>query len=281
MTQGQAHRASAWADSLYLSIGCVSPPVDLHAIARYRGVLHVGTRLMVPRGALVPVAGGFEVYLRDLDTRDLNIEEPEPRNLWSTRERFTFAHEIAHTFFYKTSGAVPAPTRAISNPLELENICNKAAERLLVPTNLFRRQYRHAFGASDRVNISFLQAMKALFRTSYEVIVNRLRAVEPTNGILLVRNGKAAAAYFGSSVVCAIPKPTLYDPVRDWFTELQPSMLDIHGNQSWQIAVGRRQLGLQRVSLGASGDFLLQLDDLGVEDQLAPCKLYRDDPRVA
>ncbi len=93
---------------------------------------------MVQRGVLVPVSGGFELFLRGLEPRDLDIESEELQSALSPRQRFTFAHELAHTHFYKTSNGVPTVRKVEIIPPELEEICDGAAGRILAPTNLLK-----------------------------------------------------------------------------------------------------------------------------------------------
>ena len=65
----------------------------------------------VPCRGYRTVSGGFRLFLQDLQAaepscRDLD-DDSSPLML-STRQRFTFAHEIVHTFFYDCREAVPA-----------------------------------------------------------------------------------------------------------------------------------------------------------------------------
>ena len=129
------------ADGLYSSVGCKAPPVDLYALARHRHVKRVGLRLMVHLGALVPVHQGYEVFLQGTEAQELDIQAPEPPGELTARQRFTLAHEIAHTFFYKGTDQVPAPTLSVKTRQEyreLEAICDSAAKRILVPMQLLR-----------------------------------------------------------------------------------------------------------------------------------------------
>src|SRR5271165_417429 len=86
-----------WADLLPSILGFTRPPVDLYAVARHRRIRRVGFRFMIPRGVLLPVEGGFEVYLRDDTRNDVDVSREEPTDALSPRQRFSLAHEIAHT----------------------------------------------------------------------------------------------------------------------------------------------------------------------------------------
>jgi len=270
MTEYTARRANSWADSAYSSVGCAAPPVDLHALARHRRVKRLGLRLMVPRGVLVPVQEGFEIFLRDLDSRDLDIDAPEPRGLLSARQRFTFAHEIAHTFFYENPKAVPPPLHGLKNPRDLEDLCHSAAGRLLVPSNLLKNEVRRELGDSERIDSGFIRAMVARFQVSPDVIIERLRAVEIGNCfsrcILLVRSNEGKArvitCYFGQGLSPILPVPKKYEPVIDWFPEFPRLIVQHNGKGRWEVTRNGRNLVIEKDPLGRIGDFLLQIDDL-------------------
>lgn len=269
-TRHQAQRAYSWADTLYSSVDCAAPPVDLFAIARSLGINCFGFRLMVPRGALVPVAGGFEIFLRDLDSRNLELEADEPQNLLSHRQRFNFAHEIAHTFFYKDSKPTPVPVSVAIEPRKLEEICDGAASRILVPSLLLKREIkRDLLGDCKRIDSDFVRAMVVRFRASHDVLINRLRAVESENAfarcILLVRRGdgeaQIRACYMGLTLLSSLPEPKIYDPVASWFKEFPPAITESDRGGKWELIRGLRKLEIEKIPLGRSGDFLLQIDD--------------------
>src|SRR5437667_10026089 len=115
MRSARHWRAENSADFLPSALGLSHPPIDLYAVARHRRIRHLGFRFMIPRGVLLPVEGGFEVYLRDSMRKDLDISPAEPKGFLSPRQRFSLAHEIAHTFFYEFSDSVPAPDGTVSN----------------------------------------------------------------------------------------------------------------------------------------------------------------------
>jgi hypothetical protein len=225
---------------------------------------------MVPRGVLVPVAGGFELFLRNPDSQDLDLEAEEPQDLLSHRQRFNFAHEIAHTFFYKDSKAIPTPITFAGNPRVVEEICDGAAGRILVPSNLLRGEIkRELLGNCERIDSDFVCAMVVRFRVSHDVMINRLRVVESENVftrcILLVRrsDGEARirACYMGVTLLSCLPAPTIYAPVANWFQEVPRAITESDGGGKWEMTRGRRKLEIKKIPLGRSGDFLLQIDD--------------------
>ena len=170
--------AENWADLLPTVLGFKRPPIDLYAVARHRRIRHLGFRFMIPRGVLLPVEGGFEVYLRDQTRKDVDVSQEEPGDALSPRQRFSLAHEIAHTRFYKLSESIPSSDGTISNGFELEDICNRAAGCILVPTDLLKREVRE-YG--KEIDADFIRLVASKFRTSLTVALERLSLAEPSN----------------------------------------------------------------------------------------------------
>jgi len=261
-------RVENWADFLPNTLGYYKPPVDLYAVARHRRVKQLGFRFMIPRGLLLPVEGGFEVYLRDLVRKDIDILEPEPSGLLSSRQRFALAHEIAHTFFYKFSDAVPAPDGTISNALELEKICDRTAGHILVPTDLLKREIKREVGDYAKIDAAFVRQSASRFRTSLEVLIDRLAVVEPSNGfdrcVLLIRRrlGEAEirASYFGVGLLPILPRPTKYTRLTDWITDFPRRAIDGTDGSEWAITRMGRSITFRKTALGTRGDFLLQVE---------------------
>jgi IrrE N-terminal-like domain len=271
MSGEKGPRAYDWAEDVHSLVGCVSPPVDLNAVARNQGVRRLGLRLMVHRGVLIPVEGGFEVYLRNLKSRELDIESPEPRGLLTTRQRHSFAHELAHTFYYRISNGVPKPTDDFTDYRTLEGICDGAARRILLPANLLRKEIRNQLSDCEKIDVPFIRAMKVAFNASYEVTIDRIRVVESQNAfarcILLVRNirgqAKMSAWHFGASILSALPVPQeTYQPLEGWIAELPEGVSGRGEISTWEITRRGRALLIQKFPLGRSGDFLLQVDDI-------------------
>jgi hypothetical protein len=255
---------------VYSSVGCAAPPVDLFAVARHSRINRAGFRLMIQPGVLVPVEGGFELFLRDLESRDLDIEAEELKSALPPRQRFGLAHEIAHTFFYKGSKGKPAPTWVPKDSRELEKICDGAAGRILVPSNLLQREIKQELqGNQERIDSDFVRAMAARFRTSPDVMIERLRIVESENAfarcILLVRKNKGEAqvkaCYMGATLLSTLRVPKIHDPLLNWFPEFPRDIVERDGNGRWDVTRRGRQLEIEKIPLGRSGDFLLQVDD--------------------
>jgi IrrE N-terminal-like domain len=268
--RAEKRRVYSWADSVHAMDPCNALPVDLFAVARRRQVVRAGFRLMVQRGVLVPVSGGFELLLRDLEPRDLDIETEEPQGALSPRQRFTFAHELAHTYFYEASSQIPTARKVEMIPPELEEVCDGAAGRILVPATLLKREISQDLsGNRERIDADFVRAMAVRFSVSHHVMINRLHVVESGNVfarcILLVRKklGEAqiGACYMGLRLLSIFPKPKNYDSVANWLPELPRDILERDGGGRWNVTRRGHQLEIEKIPLGRSGDFLLQVDD--------------------
>ena len=247
-----------WADLLPGNIGYSRPPVDLHAVADQRRIKHLGLRFMIPRGIL-PVKAGFEVYLRDPIRKDIDISEPESEGLLAPHQRFSLAHEIAHTFFYKFSDSVPVPDGTVSNELELEKTCDVTAGRILMPTDLLKREIQDY----EKIDAAFIRSVASKFRTSLTVAIERLCAVEPSNlferCVVLVRrlrgDAEILASYFGVGLLRTLPRPRKYTRVTDWVADFPRPAINKRGDCDWTITRMGRPVTFTKIELGASENF--------------------------
>jgi hypothetical protein len=232
---------------------------------------------MVQLGALVPVHKGFNIYIRHPEARDLDVELPEPAKLLSPRQRFTLAHEIAHTLFYKGFDGVPVPNTKLKEcgtrkQLGLEQICDRVAKRLLVPKALLSGEIDRRLRDIERIDADFVRTVAAKFRASYEVMLGRLRVAAPGNGyarcILLVRKiedeYRVVESYIGRSLLSAFSPfdQQQHLPLLSWLPALPPSILEARGREQYKVMRGGRVLLVQKLPLRRDGDFLMQIDDL-------------------
>jgi hypothetical protein len=259
--------AENWADFLPRTLGFSSPPVDLYSVARLKHIKHLGFRLMIPRGLLLPVTGGFEVYIRDTtQKRDIDITKEgicEPVGLMSPRQRFSLAHEIAHTLFYKTSGAVPVPDNTVPIPTDLEQICDRTAGYILIPTHLLKKEIID----SEKINAAFIQSIASKFRTSLAVAINRLAVVESSNPfercVLLARridgDAEIRASYFGVGLLRTLPRPSVYTRITEWLPNFPRREIDNLKSSEWPTSRNGKQIKLTKTELGGHREFLLEV----------------------
>jgi len=230
---------------------------------------------MVHRSALAPQEGGYCVYIRGLEPQGLAIGAAEPDGLLTVRQRFAFAHEIAHTLFYKFSARTPVATGEVPNKPDLEEICDRGAKRILAPKSIVQSEVKARLDTPERIDVDFVRAISAHFRVSHRVMIERLRVAYPENEfarcIVLVENDegthKVAAGYVGVPILSVFPSTADYPLLSKWLPELPPETASQTGKSTSRQTVRGRNLLIEKFPLGPSGDFLLQIDDL---DNLAP-----------
>ncbi|HXH23183.1 MAG TPA: ImmA/IrrE family metallo-endopeptidase, partial [Dehalococcoidia bacterium] len=110
------------ADSLLTAARVTEPPSDIELLASLRGVRRIEAVDMSEAGMLVPDGAGYVVRA--------NQRHP------ATRQRFTVAHEVAHTFFNEAR-AVSHQVSDMATSLyddsdEEEYLCDVGAGRLLL-----------------------------------------------------------------------------------------------------------------------------------------------------
>ena len=109
---------------------------------------------------LVPVLGGFLLRLNS--------------NLTSSRQRFSIAHEIGHTFFYNFS--YNPPVRILSRESSRllidkeEDICNAFARELLMPREFVERD----LDEHNNRDLELILTLASKYRVSAEVTARRL-----------------------------------------------------------------------------------------------------------
>src|SRR5262249_21394456 len=142
-------------------------PIDLNEVARIAGVTSIREIEMIPEGYLAVSATGFEISLQS------NFKEvPGLRR----RQRFSLAHEIAHTLFYERREGTLRPRRDAPTGDRLESACHKAAGSLLVPSAVLRAAIREMVGFPSA---RYLLQLIARFDVSPEVLVRRVHEVFP------------------------------------------------------------------------------------------------------
>jgi Zn-dependent peptidase ImmA (M78 family) len=129
------------------------------------------------------------------------------------RQRFSLAHELAHTFFYETNGSVPKPMRGSPRHSKLEYLCHLAANQLLVPENLLKRELLRT---GEIASAESILDLAAVFGVSVEVLMRRLHklgliADEKFAAILVDTDGNKRliqAACYGALLSCNAVHPT-------------------------------------------------------------------------
>jgi len=239
-----------------------SGPVDLFAVARLRSVRKIGLRFIIPGGVLLPVSDGFEIYLQHSERAELDVSSQEPLGLLSSRQRFALAHEIAHTYFYDLSQAVPFPM--VSSPAgpELERLCNRVAGHLLLPTDYLKR----AVGSHEDLDATMIRQIARRLRASLHVTIERLASLEaptPVERCVVMakrENGDAViqALYFGVGLLSTIRRPTKYSRLSEWLPNLPLLIITERTDEEWESTLPGRTVSFKKTELGRGQTFLLE-----------------------
>jgi hypothetical protein len=264
-------RALNWADSLAEQTQQRDPPVDLFAIARRAEIMRIQRQLMFQPGAMIAVDNGFEIYLQSTSTTDdvLDIDAFERSLALASSERFSLAHEIAHTRFYvrlKTK-AIPKAERPFRDERELEEVCDEAAGRILVPSSMLMRQIGKNVGSVKKIDAPFVIANASTFCVSPEVILERLRAVAHPNpsprGLILCRKESNEVQvrdfYAGSSFFLSLPEPKRYRPIATWFQEFPKDFVESESTDC-EIERAGHKIAMKKMPWGTRYSFILQVD---------------------
>ena len=170
----------------------IAPPVDLFNLARMQRVIAVDFRPMLLTGGLSFRSSGFVIYVQDLGCSKPHevaigelIEDPPNMN---ARQRFTMAHELAHTLLFDTSEP-PQPRADSPKGKKLEALCQRAAGRILMPQKLIEDEVAK-YQKLDAHNISDLAE---IFDVSVEAVLKRC------NELTDVRDSERAVLYLRKS----------------------------------------------------------------------------------
>ncbi len=153
-------------------------PVDVFRIAK-------GRRMQITEdlvgnscgeGLLIPFRGGYRVRLRKCSTQ--------------SRKRFSIAHELGHTLFYKDDENGPRHQIGILDCAEKdaeERICNRFASALLMPASKLREKLGGLPDGAPSKVLAALDATARYFHVSLPALLQRLRSIElNTPGYMLL-----------------------------------------------------------------------------------------------
>src|ERR1700726_3105801 len=204
------------------------PPSDLRALALARRVRRVVLQDMIPRGGIAPLKDGFEIFLRNRERWELDLNEPDGLDRLNKRQRFTFAHELAHTFFFDLNAQPPKEIKGVPRWNVLEPACDQAAAVILVPHRSLRSHVR----AAERFSAELTLDVARVFGVSLEVALRRLAIVrefdnEPV-GLVLVARGPSGhsivrAVCFRTALRSFLQPPQRYQRLEEWCSAFKVS----------------------------------------------------------
>lgn len=149
--------------------GSARVPIDVFGIAARRRV-RVRNDLVgssCEEGLLIPFKGCYEVRLKKSSTE--------------SRRRFSLAHELGHTLFYRDAGNGPRHQIGVLSSAESvaeERICNLFASALLMPPLELRESLSNLPSSSPSRILDRLEAAAQSFRVSLPALLQRLRGFQ-------------------------------------------------------------------------------------------------------
>ena len=231
-------------------------PVDLFSVAARCGVRSIEIRDMVPRGGLECVEGGFKVYVRGEVEAEYTLPVDEPQSL-DVRQRFTLAHELAHSLLYVHRGKTrPRPRSGLPKGRELEALCDDNAARFLVPLEFLRKRLKDKSDLGHQDVVALAQE----FRASRESVLRQIaRAGCPAikRAVLLVQPCESGevevrAVWVGAELFSLFRPPTVFDRIGTAHPVLgDPIRRRGHGH--WEKAVSGRMLRVLRTPEAGPG----------------------------
>jgi len=223
-------RVSLAAEHLLRQCAPLRLPIDLTRLAIKQGIAQIRFRPMPCDGAIEVVADGFVVHMQSTKEQLVPTSAVDSSAL-SVRQRFTFAHEISHTFFYD---AARQPCKPHPTPRLLEGSCNHGAQRLLLPEHLLARE----IGTGRRFDsIEMALDIASAARVSAEVVLQRMDELdqfkETDYAILTFRKqddgGIVTTGVCINGVFDEFPSPTLYAPPAKWVWRIAPGLSTPNG----------------------------------------------------
>ena len=186
------------------SAQAVELPVSLDVLAAEAGVVSIEARPMIPEAVLSTGRTSFKIHLQSNFLGAPGVH---------TRQRFSLAHEIAHTFFYEVRNGRLRPLPYAPKGDELEFACNHGAGLLLVPQQLLVLEVgrlERPIGAACAIELS------RKFDVSIEVMLRRMKdaCASQLNDVALVlvrRNQQFEAvidfAFYPPWLKALVPQP--------------------------------------------------------------------------
>lgn len=260
----ETRSATAVVERLLLKEAPISTaPTDLFRLSLGVRIHTVRLMPMLSDGLIRPDADGFTVFLNSDASHDVDVRRGLRPTL-TVRQRFTLAHEIAHTLFFDL-GASPPLERA---PAEIETIieplCQLMAAMLLIPEHVLRKEIR-PYRVVD--SLELVCDLADRFQTSVEVLLRRLDSLEgfkATDYMLMFCERDAAASdslikacTYSHSLINIVCKPELFSSFRRWCERnLRP---DISSGNSGTVIVprGGGHMSVEKKPCNLNGDFLV------------------------
>ena len=226
--------------------GQSTPPIDLAPILPLRRItreLYVESQ-NTPEAFLMPTQEGFSIGVRP--------------NQSHKRERFSKAHELAHTFFYDLTATPPRKLLRSDDPLvhlKEEDICHAFASELLFPESSVAHSVELLLGQSDA---EVVRALSSEYTVSAEVVIRHLLTKQKPFAatVALINYSRAARPAFRKWYGGSVKKPRVSE------LRLLSAVLDAAVRGSSQLAKVRdANQRLAAISWSTRADKNLQAGD--------------------
>jgi len=218
-------RASSSAEYLLRECAPIQFPVDLIRLAVRRRILRIHFRPLPCDGAIEVVPDGFVVHLKSNKEQLVPVTAVDSSAM-SSRQRFTLAHELSHTFFYdsKRQPIKPHPRRRL-----LESACNYGALHLLLPRNLLQRE----IGLGRRFDsVELACDIASTAQVSIESVLQRVDELEELKeseyALMAFRrqddDTMVTTAVCLSGTFTTLPRPIPYTVPPKWVQQIVPDI---------------------------------------------------------
>jgi Zn-dependent peptidase ImmA (M78 family) len=235
-------------------------PVDLEALARESGIIDIEIREMIPEAAVQLEGDRFKIYLQKNF-----LNRPGTRR----RQRFSLAHEIAHTFFFELQDGLLKPVKGGPRGLQLEKACHQGGSMLLIPERFLERELKKI---DNRVHAQEILQWAKTFDVSVEVLLRRLQnnaALDSDDvSFALVSNGRIKFVNYPPWLMSILPAPTLDIAFEEWLSPAGASLQTLEGN-SYRVTNGEVALSARASKLTAAWSlFEIRITDRDANGQL-------------
>jgi Zn-dependent peptidase ImmA (M78 family) len=254
------------------------PRVDLYALATARNVRKVRLEPLLVDGRLLVMQNGFVVQLNDTKKLAVDLSAENPPEL-NRKQRFTLAHEIAHTLVYDVSQSPPQELSRVligineagyldDRDKNVEEFCQIAAGLMLVPGRSLKNEIKKL--GRDRVDgVSIALRLADSFQVSPEALIHRLTHAGDDAGIKaegyallilnhLAENPQVRACLFSTDLIRALTRPKLYKGITNWLrvNRLPKDILTADGQSEWRITRSSGTLNIRRMKYSSDSWFL-------------------------
>jgi len=252
--------------------------VNLYELARSRRIYRLELCPLLSDGRLLLDNSGFRVQLNNPEKLVVSLDSGDPPTL-TRKQRFTLAHEIAHTLVYDIARNPPKEVEQIltviaeaggSAPADsVEQFCQISAGLILMPSGSLRK----AIGGRRLDSPEEVVRLADTFKVSAEALIHRVaqtstgESLRTDNHALLMvapleKKEEIRAVLYSPTMRCALTPPKLYGGIRYWLKRNSlPSGILGETTGNWTVRKQTGTLDIKRRPYGRrSGAWFLNID---------------------